>query len=194
MIKSKLKNMKRLITLTIGLLIASYGIAQTERYEFVDVKPINGNQNVVFFYISGVGGDEQANAVLSELQDDNMIGDCWLVPAKDGSYRIKAFINRNITADYIRRILISQGSDFDVNKVGVRVIKGKSEESVEKKRGDGMPEHYPVFVNTGNENYDNSVYEQAKQEWIKNYPNEVEELTRRSYQNSTGLANPNIKK
>ncbi|MBI5539112.1 MAG: hypothetical protein HY951_03580 [Bacteroidia bacterium] len=171
--KYKPENMKRLFALIIGLWITSYGIAQTERYEFADVKPINGNQNVVFFYITGVGGDEQANAVLSELQDDNMVGDCWIIPAKDNSYRIKAFINRNVNADYIRKILLSQGVDYDVTKVGVRLITELKNESSGKKYEDGrVSEHSPVFISTGNADYDNSVYDKAKQEWIKNYPEE----------------------
>lgn len=41
-----------------------------------------------------------------------------------------------------------------------------------------MPRHYPIYVNTGNVEYDSSAYDKAKQEWIKNYPEEVEQLTK----------------
>lgn len=39
-----------------------------------------------------------------------------------------------------------------------------------------IPEHYPKFINTGNPEQDNSVYAKSKQEWLKNYPEEVEQL------------------
>lgn len=46
----------------------------------------------------------------------------------------------------------------------------------------GLPEHYPVFVNTGNPELDNSTFDQAKQEWLKNYPKEAEYTTGILYQ------------
>jgi len=55
-----------------------------------------------------------------------------------------------------------------------------------------LPPHYPVFRDTGNPEYDKTFYETQKQEWIKNYPNEVEQVTGRSYKNSTGIDNPQI--
>ncbi|OFY86486.1 MAG: hypothetical protein A3F72_14970 [Bacteroidetes bacterium RIFCSPLOWO2_12_FULL_35_15] len=51
----------------------------------------------------------------------------------------------------------------------------------------GLPEHYPVFFNTGNPEYDNARYGQAKEDWIKNYPDEVEKITGRSYKDATGM-------
>jgi hypothetical protein len=53
-----------------------------------------------------------------------------------------------------------------------------------------VPEHYPVFVNTGNPENDNFIFDKAKQEWIKNYPDEVEQATGRSYRNATGIDHP----
>lgn len=37
----------------------------------------------------------------------------------------------------------------------------------------GLPEHYPMIVNTGNSEFDTNKFEQLKQEWIKNYPEEA---------------------
>lgn len=54
----------------------------------------------------------------------------------------------------------------------------------------GLPEHYPVFFNSGNPEYDNSKYGHAKEEWVKNYPDEVEQITGRSYKDATGKENP----
>lgn len=54
----------------------------------------------------------------------------------------------------------------------------------------GLPEHYPVFFNTDNPEYDNSKYDLAKKEWIKNYPDEVVQITGRSYKDATGKEDP----
>ena len=48
-----------------------------------------------------------------------------------------------------------------------------------------MSEHSPVFISTGNADYDNSVYDKAKQEWIKNYPEEYNKV----YGVSKGIEN-----
>lgn len=61
-------------------------------------------------------------------------------------------------------------------------------------KDENTPEHYPVYINTGNPDYDNSVYDQAKKEWIINYPGEVEQLTGRSYEDVTGLKKKEIGK
>ncbi len=46
----------------------------------------------------------------------------------------------------------------------------------------GRPEHYPVFVSTGNPEKDSYSFELAKQEWIKNYPKEAESYSGIPYQ------------
>lgn len=58
----------------------------------------------------------------------------------------------------------------------------------------GVPQHYPVFVNTGNPENDNLKFEQAKQEWIKNYPEETEYSTGRPYEGVKNKESKNSEK
>jgi hypothetical protein len=175
---------------TLSTLLGQNGTSKFS--DFRNVKIIDNSQKAVYFLLDKVGGTEQANQLKSDLENDANISSFYITPEKDGKYACKAIINRNITPDYILNFILAVGADFDM---GSFILKENPENTkpneVLKKRSDGMPDHYPYYISTGNPEYDNSIYDQAKQEWIKNYPNEVELMTGRSYQNSTGLKNPN---
>lgn len=59
----------------------------------------------------------------------------------------------------------------------------------------GVADHHPIYVNTGNLDDDNFKFDQEKQNWVTNYPDEVEQMTGRSYKDATDKEHPkDIKK
>lgn len=59
----------------------------------------------------------------------------------------------------------------------------------------GVAYHHPIFINTGDSDDDNLKFEQEKQNWLTNYPDEVEQMTGRSFKDATEKEHPNdIKK
>lgn len=59
----------------------------------------------------------------------------------------------------------------------------------------GVTDHHPIYINTGNSDDDNLKFEQEKQNWLTNYPDEVEKMTGRSFKDTTEKEHPNdIKK
>jgi len=157
--------------------------AQSEKSKMADFKNaklIQNNEKAVYMHIINVGGTEQANKIQNDLLSDQNISSCFMNLEPDGRYACKIIMKRNISPDYIRNYILYSGADIDpASVISNNIPEKKSPEMELKKRGDGMPEHYPVFVDTGNPEYDNSVYDQAKQEWIKNYPEEVSKITGR---------------
>lgn len=155
----------------------------TSKYsDFKNAKLMGNNQKAVYFSLEKIGGNEQANQLKNNLESDGNISSFFITPEKDGKYSCKAIINMNITPEYLRNYILAVGADFDPGSVILKETPeiNRSNEDL-KKRSDGMPEHYPYYISTGNQEYDNSVYDQAKQEWIKNYPAEVEQLTGRKH-------------
>jgi hypothetical protein len=70
-----------------------------------------------------------------------------------------------------KQIWMNKYPEIYKSEYGVKSVVGG-----EKRNIQDMPEHCPKFINTGNPDYDNSVYEQAKREWIKNYPEEYNKM------------------
>ncbi len=186
--------MKKLNLLLGMLVLITASFAQSTGTKFINFrnsKSVDNNNKVVYFLLDNVGGTEQAVKIQSDLENDANITSCQIVADKDGRYACKVIMKQNIKPENIRGIILSSGADFNPDSVVPEENNIRKSSSFDpKKRADGMPEHYPVFIDTGNPDHDNSVYDQAKQEWIKNYPEEVEQITGRSYQNSTGLVNP----
>jgi hypothetical protein len=172
-----------LFFITIFTLSNLLGQNGTSKYsDFKNVKLIDNSQKAVYFLLENVGGTEQSNQLKNDLESDANVSSFYIMPDKDGKFACKAILKRNITPDYIRNYILAVGANFDpgsfILKENPELI--KSNENL-KKRDDGMPEHYPIYKSTGNSEFDNSVYDQAKQEWIKNYPAEVEKITGRKH-------------
>lgn len=82
-----------------------------------------------------------------------------------------------------KEILMGENKDLTTNlySKALEVWENYYSKAFDEKRND-LPEHYPVFVNTGNPENDSRMYEQAKQEWLKNYPEESQYSTGSPYQ------------
>lgn len=82
-----------------------------------------------------------------------------------------------------KEILMSENKDLTtiLYSKALEVWENYYSKAFDEKKND-LPEHYPVFVNTGNQENDSRRYEQAKQEWLKNYPEESQYSTGVPYQ------------
>ncbi|MBI4646102.1 MAG: hypothetical protein HY738_05755 [Bacteroidia bacterium] len=148
--------------------------AYSQNFSFIDEK-VTDTYKVVYFNLSGVPDDNQKTDLEQSFRNDNNILSFRII----NNNRCQLKIRNNINADYIRNILLNNNLDYDFTSVKVEQANQKpsSDKFSEKKRTDGMPEHYPVYHNTGNPEYDNQLYDKEKKEWISKYPLEVEQVT-----------------
>lgn len=178
-----MKNTLLRILMGVVIMLPGYLSAQNKVNDFINYKNLPNGQKVIYFELAGIGGSEQLNQILSNLQNDKNVFYNSITADDNGKYRCKATVDSMVDAAYIRNILQLSGAEINMaSLISKESPDFKKEIIPSKMRSDGMPEHYPVYENTGNPDYDNSVYEQAKQEWIKNYPVEVELLTGRQYE------------
>lgn len=87
-------------------------------------------------------------------------------------------------------ILLGSNNDLTNSLYLKAIVVWKSLYSISYNKSIGAAEHHPIFVNTGNPNNDNEMYNQEKQNWVNNYPNEVEQMTGRSFQDATNKVHP----
>lgn len=164
--------MKNLKLLLFFLLIIPSVIAQS-KYSFKNIKH-SGDRDYVYFKVNNVLSDEDAENLKKVFTSDNNINETYV--NSNGS--CKLVVSGNIDADYIKNLLHSVGLDYDYSTIDInqRFEAEKLENSKkysQKNRTDGMPEHYPVFLDTGNPDLDKKNYEIDKINWISNYPLEV---------------------
>ncbi|MFA4852678.1 MAG: hypothetical protein WC599_09190 [Bacteroidales bacterium] len=165
----KLKSILVVVSLA---LIWGNSFSQSQKYEFKNSKPIPDGK-VVYFEISGIKDNDHSEELVKVLSQIDGVSFCRIFKSSLKTDACQLNINSSVSADYVRAILLSNEADFDLESVKVN-----NPANIEKRR-DGMPEHYPVFVNTGNTDADNAQYEMDKQEWIKKYPEEVAKITGR---------------
>lgn len=159
-----------LILLIVICLLGHISFAQS-KIEFKDSKP-KGEGRVVYFQISKIKNQEHLNDISLALSSDKNISSCNIYKDFEKKDACQLEIkNLNIDANYIRNILRLKEVDFDM----ASVLTGDA------KRHDGMPEHYPVFVDTGKPETDKAKYDNDKKNWLKSYPKEVEALMGKSY-------------
>lgn len=172
-----MKNILCLIFAT--LLLSNVVIAQTDIIEFKSIKPL-GDGKVVYFKVANLINDEAQESLKNIFESDVNIKEFYIYT--DGN--CKLVINNTIDGNYIKNLLLSQGLDYDYSTVKIiynqnsQVYK-EQKQNMQKNRTDGMPEHYPIFVDTGNSTLDNENYDKEKQQWFKEYPEEVAKLTGR---------------
>jgi hypothetical protein len=177
--------MKNIILGFSFVMIWLYGgqvFAQVTSTDFKNFKSISATQKVVYFTLSGVGGLEQAQKIQDDLTDYPNVSNCIVSQGQRGEYRCKATISKDITPDELNIIIQAAGAEISQQSLDTK-ISGERQNTVmtKKIRDDGMPEHFPVFQNTGAPETDNANFEREKKDWMRDYPLEVEQLTGRSY-------------
>lgn len=172
-----MKNILCLIFTT--LLLSNLLIAQTDMVEFKSVKSL-GEGKVVYFKVANLISDDAQESLKHTFETDINIKEFNIYT--DGN--CKLIINNIIDGNYIKNLLLSQGLDYDYSTVKViynqnSPIYKEQKQKMQKNRNDGMPEHYPIFIDTGDSKLDNENYENEKQLWVQEYPEEVAKLTGR---------------
>lgn len=178
--------------LLISIVFVNTGKAQENFNGFTDFKRISENQAVVYFTVTSEDAFkiDELNEML--LRTDGVYSSSY---KKDKDiFRFKSVIDKSVTDEDIKIILAQQNM-----KINADGLYNKNNDSYTKKELSSSNEqspapHYPVFVDTGNPEYDALQFDKAKQEWIVNYPEEVEKLTSRSYKMSTGIVIPGPEK
>lgn len=162
-----------------ALLLSNLLIAQTDIIEFKSIKPL-GDSKVVYFKVANLINDDTQESLKHTFETDINIKEFYIYT--DGN--CKLVINNIIDGNYIKNLLLSQGLDYDYSTVKIiynqnSPVYKEQKRNMQKNRTDRMPEHYPIFVDTGNSTLDNENYDKEKQQWYKEYPEEVAKLTGR---------------
>lgn len=166
--------MRKFNVFLIFMFFASLGNSQSAKIEFKNSKS-NGNNTVfVYFKINRLINNDEIENLKQIFSNDINIKEHFLNNSSD----CKMILNNTIGAEYIRKKLLSAGLDFDLSTVVINDNKLLKEMiiALQKNRTDGMPEHYPVFINTGNPDIDNANYDNLKKDWMENYPVEYAKL------------------
>lgn len=147
---------------------------QQSKNGFADFKLLPKNQYVAYFKV--LSDDAFLLDEFNEtLLQSGLVTSTTLVKEND-KYRIKGVFNNSATADDVKIILFQFGLKMDPES-----LKDKNNSIPDSAKPIYVPEHalaphYPVYVNTGKQDYDAQEFDKAKQEWIKNYPEEVNKL------------------
>ncbi len=135
--------------------------------EFTQAK-ITGDSKTVYFHIKGLSDDEsERSALLENLLSDENVLDGRIFTSSSFKTRCQLFLTVNITAEYIRSILNTNGYDFDFTTVS---IDGKLKEATDPETFVSMfylpVEDFPSYVETGNRVDDDENYRVAKEAWV----------------------------
>lgn len=176
--------MKKLIALSIVVCI-SIGIlcAQEGKLEFTQIKPTNDGYTV-YFHVKGIKDESHAQEILEDLLNDNNILRGRYFKSIEGKDRYQLYINEFVTAEYIREILKTHGTDYDFSTVS---IDGIAPNKTPRKNPNEFPESprvkldiedFPEYKSTGNKVEDDEKYRSEKDKWINEHPEEYEKLSK----------------
>ena len=168
------------------------GKAQDNFNGFTDFKRVSTSQALVHF---SVFTDDEFNIDdFNELLLKTSGISSSNYTKETGRFRFKSVINKSISAEDIKIMLAQYNLKIDPEALSDKNNEADLIKDIPRSEEQIIAPHYPDIVNTGNPDIDASNFEKAKQEWIKNYPEEVEKLTERSYKMSTGIIIPNKEK
>lgn len=144
-------------------------------YQFVDSKNTPDGR-MVYFKIKSADGKINKSLIENAFSSENNI-----VFYKIHSNNFcQLELNNNINELRIKSLLSELSYDFDYSTVRVNeTLLEKYNNSVKTNDNQKKSSNEPQFIDTGNPEYDKQVYENKKQEWIKNYPDEVAKFTNR---------------
>jgi hypothetical protein len=172
------------------LAIAPKSHSQKVSGHFKDEKVTSDGRLCVYFDLEKIQGESQAGTLEAALEGVSGVESGTVFQSKAGQYCCKLVLSPNTEVALINSVVIQHGSAIAPSSMKAQIT-NKADVSEEQKDLSGNPApHQPVFVDTGNPEADNAAYEQAKQEWIQNYPEEVEKVTGRSYKMATGIILP----
>lgn len=165
--------MRKLEFLLVLLFLASCGFSQEKSIEFKKSKS-NGNETFVYFKVSNVNSITDIENLKKLFSNDSGIKNFQI----NNEGECKMVVSPEINAVYIRKKLLTIGNDFDLTSILINDKSTLKEMIIplQKNRTDGMPDHYPIFINTGNPDFDNANYDYLKKDWIENYPVEYAKL------------------
>jgi hypothetical protein len=151
-----------------------WGYSQQSKNGFANFKLLQNNQYVTYFTVltdDAFLADEFNEALLQS----GMASSTTFFADKD-VFKFKGVFFNSTTADDIKIMLFQLGLKMDPES-----LSDKNNSIPDSAKPIYIPEHqyaphYPIYINTGNPELDAQTFDKAKQEWIKNYPYEVEKL------------------
>ena len=145
--------------------------AQNAEIEFIDVKS-NGNKLEFKFDITGISNEQKSQAIKAKVEQSFKQSSCEI----SGNKHCKIVAQEYISASKLYEIFKSEAVDFDYLTVKSKNHDDKPE--LKPKRGDGMPDDFPIYVNTGDKSMDDKRYDDEKADWILNNKDKYDELTK----------------
>lgn len=181
--------MRKLVLLSIVLLSSVLLSAQTGEMEFTQ-KKIVGDELTVYFYVQNLENDEQAQTLLEDLLAEDGISSGRFFKAGNGKDRFQLYIKENITASYIRNILMTHNVDYDFSTVSVNGVILNPDELPEHvaimgSQKKNLPDGYPEYKKTGNPEVDAENYRIEKDKWIEENPDKYNQMVNELKENNS---------
>ena len=173
--------MKRIAFLSVVIFIFSaFSYGQEGKLEFTHKKVLDDGYTV-YFHVKGIKDQAHANEILADLLNDNNVTNGRHFESIEGKDRFQLFINDVVTAEYIRQILKSHNVDYDFSTVSIdgTVPNKKSRHDLQEY---GSAKTYitsmgfPKYENTDDKISDDINYNQAKDKWINENPEEYNQM------------------
>jgi hypothetical protein len=148
--------------------------------EFTLKKPL-GNESSIYFHVKGLNNDEQADAIVQSLLDDSMISFARYFLSSQGKDRFHIQCSNDITAEYVRNILLTHNVDYDFSTVSINgTIENSAATNIsdgdQLQRNDVNYPGFPKYNDTGNKQDDKKDYAKRKQQWVEANPLEYQEM------------------
>jgi hypothetical protein len=171
--------MKKTILITLLATFSYLGFAQSENLDFLQKKSTD-NGFTVYFEVLNISDDSHASTIISDIKKLSGVSNVRYYKSGTGGDRFQLYISEDVTASQIRDILIANNTDYDYRTI---IRDGHNPEShgraastedrIEKSYSNpGMPQ----YTSTGNKTQDDENYRIAKEQWIKENPEQYESM------------------
>lgn len=146
--------MRKLLLIAVIVIFNNYCFSQITSYSVQSFKDYDNGTRISYVKIVGIGDKDEADYITDEILKTPGISRFYIYE-KEKNYNLCMIeTNSSIEDEYVQS---------NINEIIVKF------NDVEKQRLEIINE-IPKFVDTGNPEYDNQVFKNSKDEWIKNNP------------------------
>jgi uncharacterized protein involved in type VI secretion and phage assembly len=171
--------MKKTFLITLLAAISYFGFTQTGNLDFVQRKSTDSG-STVYFEVLNISDESQAQEIISDLKKLTGVSNVRYFKSGTGGDRFQLYISNDVTAYQIRDILIANNTDYDYRTIiqnGVTPESfGQSVSTENRSEKSYSNPDMPQYTSTGNKTQDDENYRIAKEQWIKENPEQYESM------------------
>lgn len=171
--------MKKTFFLTLLTAISYFGFTQSGNLDFLQKKPIESGFTVSFEVLN-IGDESQINSIITDIKKLTGVSNVRYYKSGTGGDRFQLYISNEVTAYQIREILIANNTDYDYRTMIQKDVtpenSGQSVSTENRSEKSYSIPDMPQYISTGNKIQDDENYRMAKDQWIKENPEQYESL------------------